>query len=287
MTLNFEAVRDWQFQSPVQQYTDRDTMLYALSLGFGVDPLDEQELDFVYEKQLRAVPTMAAVLCHLGPWMGDPRTGATREKIVHGEQRISFHAVLPPAATLLARARVVGIEDKGADKGAVVHVERTLFDRDTDTPLATIVHTSFCRADGGFGASFGSTFIRHSLPERSPDASCELTTLPGAALLYRLNVDRNPLHVDPAVARRAGFDRPILHGLCTYGMAARALLRSVLAYDTSRLMSFDARFSSVVLPGETLCFDFWRDGEVVSFRAIAKERNKTVLDNGRAVIRSD
>jgi acyl dehydratase len=284
MPLNFEAVCDWRFDAPSQHYTDRDTMLYALSLGFGTDPLDPRELPFVYERDLRAVPTMAAVLCHLGPWASDPRTGMTREKIVHGAQRIEFHASLPGTGALRASASVIGIEDKGADKGAIVHVQRTLSDAQTGDALATIVHSSFCRADGGFGASYGVALAPHPIPARSPDVVLDLPTSPNAALLYRLNVDRNPLHVDPAVARRAGFERPVLHGLCTYGIAMRALLKGLLDYDAARVKLFEARFSSVVFPGETLGFEFWRDGGDVSFRAFSRDRDKCVLDNGHAVI---
>lgn len=284
MPLNFETVRDWRFEPPNQRYDQRETMLYALSLGFGTDPLDEQELPFVYERDLLAVPTMAAVLCHLGPWASDPRTGMTREKIVHGAQRIEFHAPLPSHGALSAQARVVGIEDKGVDKGALVHVQRTLVDQATGQELATILHSSYCRADGGFGASYGSPVAPHAVPQRSPDMVVDLATAPNAALLYRLNVDRNPLHVDPAVARRAGFDRPILHGLCTYGMAMRALLKGPLRYEVERVKSFEARFSSVVFPGETLGFEFWRHDNVVSFQAFSRDRGKRVLEHGRAVL---
>lgn len=285
MPLQPDVLKDWAFEVRRQSYTDRETMLYALSVGFGADPLDDNELHFVYEKQLRAVPTMAAVLCHLGTWISDPRTGATRAKIVHGEQRIAFHAPLPAAGNLEARARVLGVQDKGADKGALVHVERVIRDADSGQDLATIIQTSFCRADGGFGTSFGPVLAPHPLPTRVPDLTLETTTREDAALLYRLNVDRNPLHADPAVARLAGFTRPILHGLCTYGIAARMLLRGFLDYRSERLASLDVRFSSMVYPGETLTFEFWRDGDIVSFRALAKERQKTVLDNGRAQLR--
>ncbi|MEF7617412.1 MaoC/PaaZ C-terminal domain-containing protein [Aquincola sp. MAHUQ-54] len=284
MPLNAAALRDWAFDERHQAITDRDTMLYALSIGFGADPMDERELPFVYEPHLQAVPTMGATLCHLGAWTKDARTGITVAKVVHGEQRMQFHAPLPPAARLVGRARVAGLEDKGADKGALMHVERTISDADSGQPLVTIVQTSFCRADGGFGEGFGSTFTPHVLPERAPDLQVDVPTRPDAALLYRLNVDRNPLHADPAFAKRAGFERPILHGLCTYGIAARVLLASLLGYQPARLRSLDARFSSAVLPGETLSFDIWRDGDVASFRAFVRARGKQVLDNGRALV---
>lgn len=285
MALDPQALKNWVFDERRQTFSDRDTLLYALSLGFGSDPLNAKELPFVYEQQLRAVPTMAAVLCHLGSWIGDTRTGATRAKVVHGEQRMIFHTPLPPAGNLVARSRVLGVQDKGADKGALVHVERVIANADNGQDLVTIVQTSFCRADGGFGTSFGPALELHSLPLRTPDLVLETSTRADAALLYRLNVDRNPLHADPVAAERAGFPRPILHGLCTYGISARMILTRLLDYQPERLLSLDVRFSSVVYPGETLAFEFWLDDKTVSFQAFSKERGKKVLDNGRALVR--
>ena len=284
MPLNFETVSNWTFEERRQTYTDRDTMLYALSVGFGADPLNEQELPFVYEKELRAVPSMGAVLCHLGNWLGDARTGVTRTKVVHGEQRMQFHAPLPPAASLVARARVLGVQDKGADKGALIHIERVISDADSGNPLVTIVHTSFCRADGGFGQSFGPELALHTLPQRAPDFVLQTPVREDAAILYRLNIDRNPLHIDPQVAQRAGFPRPILHGLCTYGIAARLLVQS-LDYQPERLASLDARFSSVVYPGETLALEGWQGEGLISFRVKVPARDQVVLDNGCAQLR--
>lgn len=287
MALNAAALRDWVFEDRTQAYTDRDTMLYALSLGFGSDPLDLDELRFVYEENLVALPSMAVVLCHLGAWIANPATGATRSKVVHGEQRVFVHKPLPPTGTLASKARIVGVEDKGADKGALIHVERVMTDFDTGEPLVTVVNTSFCRADGGFEGSFGPSFQSHVLPGRAPDQVVDLPTRPDAALWYRLNVDRNPLHVDPEAAQRAGYPRPILHGLCTYGMAARAIVSGVLGYRADRLRSLQARFSSAVFPGELLRFELWIDASTVSFRATVPARGKTVLDNGRADISTD
>lgn len=195
-----------------------------------------------------------------------------------------FHAPLPPASTLVARSKVIGVQDKGAEKGALVHVERKIEEVATGQLLVTIVQTSFCRADGGFGDSFGAAEVPHELPTREADLVVDAPTREDAALLYRLNVDRNPLHVDPQAAKRAGFSRPILHGLCTYGIAGRLLLTHLLDYRPERLRSLETRFSSAVLPGETLTFEFWRDADVVSFRASVRARSKVVLDNGRAVI---
>lgn len=284
MPLDPDALEAWTFGEVAQAYADRDTMLYALGVGLGTDPLDERQLRYVTEPDLLAVPTMAAVLCHPGPWIADPRTGATRNRIVHGEQRMAFHRPLPAAGTLRAGFRVLGVEDKGADKGALVHVEKTLRDEATGEALATVVQTSFCRADGGFGRSFGPRLPLHPIPDRPADLELSLPTLPQSALLYRLNADRNPLHSSPDFARRAGFPRPILHGLCTYGVAAHAVIAGLLDYDAARLRAFDARFSAVVFPGDTITVEMWRDGAVASFRAWVRERDARVLDNGRALL---
>jgi acyl dehydratase len=282
MPLLLANLQTWQFPEKTTVYDDKDTMLYALSLGFGENPLDERELPFVYEKELRAVPTMGAVLCHPGPWLSDPRTGATRSKVVHGEQRMTFHAPLPPRGTLTARSKVIGVQDKGADKGAIIHLQRDLYGEDASL-LITIRHSSFCRADGGCG-SFGASLALTSAPDRAADRTMELKTLPQSALIYRLNGDRNPLHVDPSTARSAGFKQPPLHGLCTYGMAARALLNMWLDHDPARLKSLNTRFSASVFPGETLVFESWKEGSGIAFRAYAKERGVKVLDNGWADI---
>jgi acyl dehydratase len=204
--------------------------------------------------------------------------------IVHGEQRVTLHKPLPPAATIVADGRVTGVYDKGADKGAIVLTETKIREKDTGEPLVTLGSTVFARGDGGFGGPTGSGPEPHPIPERAPDASFEADTRPDQALLYRLSGDRNPLHSDPDFAKAAGFPRPILHGLCTYGTACRALLTKMLDYDHTRLKSFDARFSAPVFPGETIVTDFWQDGDVISFQCRLKERDAIVIKNGKAVI---
>lgn len=282
MPLNIDNLRHWSFGEKTSTYTFKDSILYALSLGYGEDPLDPRTLPFVYEEQLRAVPTMGAILCHPGPWLTDPRTGATRSKVLHGEQRMTFHRPLPGQGTLHSRARVIGVQDKGADKGAIIHLERQLFD-EAQNLVITIVHSSFCRADGGCG-SFGESPSLPPVPERPVERELSLATLPQAALLYRLNVDLNPLHVDPAKARSAGFERPPLHGLCTYGMAARAIMALWLDHQPEALRSLQARFVASVFPGETLRFETWHEGQGIAFRAWVQERGVKALDNGWADI---
>lgn len=282
MPLNIENLKNWQFPEVRTTYQDKDCMLYALSLGFGSNPMDMQELPFVYEQKMKTLPTMGAVLCHPGAWLTDPDTGATRSKVVHGEQRMQFHEQLPTFGTLFSKSQVTGVQDKGSDKGAILHLERKLFGED-GTHYITILHSSFCRADGGCG-SFGDAPQLAALPDTAPERSIVLITAPQAALLYRLNVDRNPLHVDPVVAQKAGFEQPPLHGLCTYGMAARAILKGWLDYEPKRLLSLETRFSASVFPGETLIFETWQVGQKIAFRAFSKERGTKVLDNGWASI---
>lgn len=284
MPLHIENLKNWEFPEVRSFYQEKDVMLYALSLGFGSNPLDQQELSFVYEQQLRTIPTMGAVLCHPGAWLTDPRTGATRSKVVHGEQRMQFHLPLPPSGFLISKSRVIGVQDKGSEKGAILHLERKLFG-ENGLLYITIRHSSFCRADGGCG-SFGEKMTLKALPDRPADRKITLPTSSRSALLYRLNVDRNPLHVDPSVAQKAGFAQPPLHGLCTYGMAARALLQGWLNYEPQRLLSLDTRFSASVFPGETLVFDTWHEGDGIAFRALVPERGAKVLDNGWASISS-
>ncbi len=282
--LNIEELENWQFPILEQSYSASDTILYAVSLGFGQNPLNRNELSYVYEKDLRAIPTFAALLCHPGRWTGAPELGVTLAKTVHGEQRLFLHKPLPVEGFLTARARVHAVEDKGS-RGALIHTARTIFD-EIGEPVASVLHSSFCRADGGFDRSFGAILRSKSVPVRAPDVVINLETRPEAAVLYRLNGDLNPLHIDPDYAKIAGFERPILHGLCTWGLAARAILKGVLDYDAASLRSIEARFSRPVFPGETICFEIWKEDGLCRFRARVKDRDVTVLDAGRALLGS-
>jgi acyl dehydratase len=259
-------------------------MLYALGLGLGSDPLDEEQLRFVYEKDLRALPMMAVVLAYPGFWLHDPATGVNWKKILHGEQGIIWHAPIPPAATVVGRTRVTDIIDKGAEKGSLMFSERVVSDAKTGEKLVTLTGTTVLRGDGGFGGPVKQAPAPHRIPERAPDAICDLPTAPNAALIYRLSGDYNPLHADPEVARGAGFPRPILHGLCSLGVAGHALLKTVAGYDPARFKSMRLRFTAPVFPGETIRTEMWIDGAQVSFRARLREREAIVLDNGLAEI---
>ncbi|MGX9937757.1 MaoC/PaaZ C-terminal domain-containing protein [Advenella kashmirensis] len=286
MTIDRTKLLNWPFEDTVQTYDFKDVILYALSIGMGADPVDRQQLDYVYEKNLSVFPSFPVVLGHPGAWNADPASGIDRRQVVHGEQTIEIHQPFPVSATIRGVNRIKEVIDKGEGKGALVYVERKIYDESTGQLLATLNATSFCRADGGFGGPAVPVAKPHPVPEREPDYQVALHTLPQSALLYRLNVDYNPLHADPDVAGAAGFKQPILHGLCTFGVATHAILKAVCNYDASRLKKIAARFSSPVYPGETIVVDLWQDGDQVSFRASVPERAVKVLDNGYAELRS-
>ena len=285
MAIDYDRLLHWPFAPVKQTYTEKDTMLYALSVGFGAAPLDEGQLRFVFEERdFVAVPTMAAVLGTPGFWLRDPATGVDWKRVLHGEQGIELHRPLPVAATVLAQTQVTKIIDKGEGRGALIYSQREIRDTRTGERLATLSSTTVARGEGGFGGPRAAQPLPHTLPDREPDAVCELPTAPQAALFYRLSGDPNPLHADPVVARAAGFDAPILHGLCTLGIAGHAVLRSYCDYDPARFTSIRLRFSAPVYPGESIRTEMWRDGDVVSFRSLAPARNVTVLNNGRVGI---
>jgi acyl dehydratase len=203
---------------------------------------------------------------------------------VHGEHDLVLHKPLPPCGAVKSTTHVTEVIDKGPGKGALVISERKLSDKATGQLYATIVQTTFCRGDGGFGGPKRPTPEPHALPGRAPDAVCDLVTRPEMALLYRWNADMNPLHADPAIAKAAGFPRPILHGLATFGVSGHAILKIMCGYDPNRFKSMAVRFSAPVFPGETIRTEMWKDGPIVSFRARVVERDVVVLNNGRTEI---
>jgi acyl dehydratase len=285
MTIVYDKLLALDLPRREQAYDAKDCILYALGIGFGHDPMDEDELPFVYEKNLKVLPTMGTVLGHPGFWARRAETGIDWVKVVNGEQGIIMHRPLAGAGTVIGRQRIVEGIDKGAGKGALVLSERKIADKATGEPVATVTHTMFCRGDGGFGGPPREAPAPHPLPARAPDVLCDFVTRPETALIYRLSGDLNPLHSDPAVAKLAGYPRPIMHGLGSFGVAARAVLRNFCGYDPQKLVSFAARFSAPVFPGETLRTEMWRDGAIVSFRSRVAERDVVAVTNGRAEIR--
>jgi acyl dehydratase len=288
MPIDVEKLKHWPFQPIEQTYTARDTILYALGVGLGHDPLDGEQLRYVYEDGLRALPTLALVLGYPGFWAKDPATGIDWVRLLHGEQSLELFAPLPAAGTVRGLTRVTAIVDKGAGKGALMHSERDVLDAASGRRLAVSRSVSFMRGDGGFAAggqnSDDAPPPRLTTPDTPPDHVCELKTRPEAALIYRLSGDSNPVHADPAVARAAGFERPILHGLCSFGVTGHALLKTLCGWDASRLQEIGCRFSAPVYPGETLRVQMWQRGTAVQFRTWAVERNVVVLSHGSARI---
>ena len=265
-----------------QAFTRKDSALYALSIGFGCDPLDEQQLRFV--DPLRdhvAVPSMALVLGHPGFWLADPESGVDPTRVVHGEQTIELLGHLPVEGDVVGETSIVEVVDKGPGKAALLRTRKKLFDAKSGELLAVTSSTTFIREGGGFGGGNTTTLPPVVVEPTSllPHHSLLLATRPEQALYYRLNGDNNPLHADPAVARLSGFPVPILHGLCTFGMACHALVRVLGRYDPYSLRNLTGRFSAPVFPGETLRFDIWNNG---AFNVQVVERDVAAITNGHA-----
>jgi acyl dehydratase len=284
--LNLEAIQNFRFEPVSHTYTRRDTMLYALGLGYGCNPLDPAHLNFVYESDLRAVPSICCVLAHPGFWAKRPELGIDWVRLLHGEQSFEIHHSIPPEGTVTANYEIAAVVDKGVGKGAILHLVKTLDDANTGTRLATVRSMLFLRGDGGCG-SFGNVPIEaNALPEQTPSQIKDIATLPQSALIYRLSGDYNPIHADPEAAARAGFERPILHGLCTLGIATRAVLEALADGMPDRLSSLSARFSRPVFPGETIRTELITTGDQLRFRSRVIERDVIVLDRGTVVLRN-
>jgi acyl dehydratase len=259
-------------------YTWKDCVLYALGVGARLP----DELPFLYEQRgPRVLPTFAVVPAF--PCMVDAlaRVRASFAHALHGEQTIVLHRPIPPQGTLSTTATVTGIYDKG--KGALVAIECRTVDAQ-GTPLFDSLWSIFMRGAGGFGGERGPAAREVELPARAPDFEVTETTSPEQAALYRLSGDINPLHIAPEVARAVGFERPILHGLCTYGHAGRALVRHACDGDVARLRSFSARFSGVVLPGDALTTRGWRADDGTHIVQVTRGDGAVVLSHGVAEV---
>lgn len=267
----------------VHSWNWRDAAIYALGLGYGDDPLDKGQLRFLDQGQSgQLMPAMVNVLGYDGAWLRDPKTGVDYLKVVHGEQDMEIHAPLPIEGTVRSQTRITHLADKGEGKGGLIVMERKLCDADTDDLLATIRHTIFCRGAGGFGGKATAPSRTAPIPQRDPDGTVDIDTPAQLALIYRLSGDLNPLHADPGIARKAGFERPILHGLATFGIACRALMAALCDNEAARVKGLAGRFSAPVFPGESLAIDFWNEAPGLALcRVRVPARNVTVLDNAR------
>jgi acyl dehydratase len=285
MPINPDAVGT-RSEPARRAWTSKDALIYALGVGAGAaDPLAELEFttENTNDKPQRALPTIAVVLGPLGGAFG--AIGSFNPAmLVHGEQGITLHREIPVEGELEAVSEITGIYDKG--KGAVVVTESKATLVETGEPLFDTRMSAFIRGEGGWGGDRGPSGTPNAAPEREPDHSVTVQTRHDQALIYRLSGDRNPLHSDPAFAAMGGFDRPILHGLCTYGFTGRALLHELCGSDPARFKGMDARFSSPVMPGEALTVKAWDDGDGSAIFQTCGQDGRVVIDAGRVTFTS-
>jgi len=274
MPLNADFIFDLNIPVRHMRYDDRDTLLYALSLGAGLG----NDLSLVQESDQHVIPSFGQNLAFDDSWLGN--AGIDLSMVMHAGLSLSFSAPFAPSGEADAKARVIGLTDKGAGKAALVHHETVIYQG--GAPVFTSMSSIFVRGGGGFGKSRGVEPARMPTPDTAPFKTISVKTRQDQALLFRLLGDRNPLHSRPEIAHAAGFERPILHGACTFGIACLTTLELFCDGLPERMKSFAARFSGPVYPGETLEFTFWKTPNGIAFNAHAQDRGAPVLDDGRA-----
>ncbi|KLO26967.1 3-alpha,7-alpha,12-alpha-trihydroxy-5-beta-cholest-24-enoyl-CoA hydratase [Mycolicibacter heraklionensis] len=279
MPIDLKAALGAEFGATEFSWTATNVQLYNLALGAGSDPMDPRELSYVVDGKPQVLPTFGCVAASFNevdpPKVSWPGVEIDLAKILHASEKVTVPAPLPPSGSARAISRIVEVWDKG--KAAVVVLETSVTSTD-GTPLWTQHRSIFARGEGGFGGERGPS-TSSELPDRAPDFEIDIPVSPQQALLYRLCGDRNPLHSDPAFAAAAGFDRPILHGLCTYGMTCKAAVDTALDGDAGAVRSFGARFAGVVFPGETLRARLWKDGDRLVGNVVAPSREDAAILN--------
>ena len=279
--LDPETLLTYAIPDARDDYDPRDVIIYALGVGAGLSS-DVDETHFLYERGLQALPTMALVLGTAGFWPMEPKSGLDWISILHGEQRLTLHQPLDPAGIMLGTTRVADLADKGPGKAAMIRAVKTLKNPGGEL-VAEATETWVVRGGGGFGGARdlpGEALP--PVPSRDPDYAVPLPTSLAQAATYRLSGDRNPLHIDPFTARRAGHERPILHGLSTMGVIARAVIHACADGDAERLREIALRFTAPVFPGDAIETHIWQEAGRLHFRAMAIERGMVVADNGVA-----
>jgi len=269
---------------PAKSSYDQDlVILYHLGIGAGVPATDPAELEYTYEKNLKVLPSFGVIPIFgaLGGVFNVPGLKFNPALLLHGEQDIEIHRPLPVAAKLESQARIAGIYDKGKAALAVLEVATK---EEGGAPLFTNRFSLFLRGEGGFGGERGPE-IGNEPPDRKPDLVVESPTLPQQALLYRLCGDKNPLHADPDFAKIGGFDRPILHGLCSFGIVCKAAVDRALGGDVAKVARYQARFRGVFFPGETMVTSIWREGSKLLVSSSSKERGAPVISNAAITVR--
>jgi acyl dehydratase len=287
MPINPDAVGA-KGQPVRHSWTSKDALLYALGVGAGaVNPLDELMFTTENSKDVtqQVLPTMAVVLGFGGGGAIASVGQFNFAMLVHGEQGIELHKPIPVEGEVETVGEIVGIWDKG--KGAVIETKSQSVDTSTGEPLFSSTSSVFIRGEGGWGGERGPSGPKNPPPERDPDHEVAYVTRPDQALLYRLSGDRNPLHSDPSFAALAGFERPILHGLCTYGFTGRALLHALCGGEAERFRSMEGRFSSPVMPGERLNVRMWEIGKGEALFQTCGDDGRVVLDGGRCTYSPD
>ncbi len=278
MPIKPDALLAHDFEHIRQHYAERDAILYALGLGLGGDPLSVDDLPFLDERALDVLPSFAVTLASPGMWIRAPHFGIDFGKLVHVSHMAWFENPLPPSAGVVGQANVLSLTDRGAGKGALLTLERTISNSENGTAYCRLHQTLLLRGDGGFGGQPASAEAS-CIPARPADAITEIHTSPRTALIYRLSGDWNPLHLDPAIAHAAGFERPILQGLASYGIAGVAVSRATTRAPMD-ITELGCRFSGVVMPGDRLTCHIWHSAENRAvFQAFVGD--KKVLDQGQ------
>ena len=284
MPIDLDKVLGAELAGAVATWDADDVILYHLGVGAGVPPTDDKELEYTYEARLKVLPSFGVlpVFGALAGLVGLEGLSFNPMMLLHGEQEIELSDPIPTQAKVDNTAKVSGVYDKG--KGALVVVEAQTKD-ESGRPLFVNRFAAFLRGEGGFGGEPGPA-PGNEPPARDPDHVVESTTLPQQALLYRLSGDKNPLHIDPSFAQLGGFDKPILHGLCSYGIVCKAVVDSAMGGDVAALAGYRARFSGVVFPGETIVTSMWEEGGRIVVSARTKERDTPVISNAAITLRA-
>ncbi len=299
MPIDREKALGANLGTTMGHYGPDDVILYHLGIGAGFDATNAKELEYTYEKNLKVLPSFTVVAASSftsrvrrslesssgggGGLFSVPGLEFNPATLLHGEQEIEIHQPLPSQASFTTEGRIADIFDKG--KAALVIVENVSKD-ESGAPLFTNRMSLFLRGEGGFGGPSGPK-AGNAKPDREPDGVVELPTLPQQALLYRLNGDKNPLHADPDFAKQGGFDRPIIHGLLSYGLCCKAIVDELLDGDVTKVAGYGARFAGVGFPGETYQISYWKEGDKILLAANSKERDGAkIITNAAITLRS-
>jgi acyl dehydratase len=283
MPIDPSKALGYELSEGTDSWQQDDVILYHLGVGAGVPATDANELEYCYEKNLKVLPSFGVVpvfggLAGLG---GVPGLDFNFAMLLHGEQDIALHKPIPTNAKVVSKGKVVELWDKGKACLCVLEVETR---EESGDPLFTNRFSLFLRGEGGFGGESGPK-AGNKPPDRDPDGVVERTSLPQQALLYRLSGDKNPLHADPDFAKMAGFETPITHGLCSYGVVCKAIVDEVLGGDVTKVARYQVRFAGVAFPGETYSIKYWREGDKILIAADSKQRGAPIITNAAITVR--